>query len=113
MVDNSADFDEGALLRDLRIWWDNQVGGSATDPFAAPPHAKGTIFDVLPAIDSLGVVSGLITLENHAGIKIPARIIRRGGYKDFEDMTSDLLPKVKALVEKNKQKSGKGSKEAA
>ena len=113
MANDNSDYDEAKLVKDLQSWWDDQVGGAADDPFASPAPPKATIFDVLPAVDSLGVVSGLVTIEKHVGMKIPARIIRRGGYKDFNDMTADLLPKVKALVEKNKAKPSKGSKKEA
>jgi hypothetical protein len=113
MAVHSSDYDEAALTKDLQAWWDDQVGGLADDPFGAPPVPEGTIFDVLPAVDSLGVVSGLITIEKHVGMKVPARVIRRGGYKDFGDLTRDLLPKISALVERSKEKPGKRSKEAA
>lgn len=113
MAGDDASYDEAAVVEELRAWWNDQVASAANDPFASPALPKGTIFDVLPAVDSLGVVSGLVAIEKHAGMKIPARIIRRGGYNDFDDMTADLLPKVKALVEKNKAKSSKGSKKEA
>jgi hypothetical protein len=109
----NSSYDEAALIKDLEVWWHDQVNGSADDPFRGPPLPEGTIFDVLPAVDSLGVVSALVTMEKHIGQRIPARVIRKGGYKDFEDMTGDLLPKIKALVEKTKQTSSRGSKEAA
>ena len=113
MAAESPNYDETALVHDLKAWWEDQVEGLGDDPFAGPSIPKGTIFDVLPAVDSLGVVSGLITIEKHIGIKVPARVVRKGGYKDFEDMASDLLPKVKALVEKSKSRPSKQSKEAA
>jgi hypothetical protein len=112
MTSDDASYDEAPIIEDLQAWWDDQVA-AADDPFASPAPSKGTIFDVLPAVDSLGVVSGLITIEKHVGMKIPARIIRPGGYNDFKDMTGDLLPKVKALVEKSKAKLTKGSKKEA
>lgn len=113
MANDSSIYDEAALIRDLQSWWNDEVVGAADDPFARPAPPKGTIFDVLPAVDSLGVVSGLITIEKHVGIKIPARLIQKGGYKDFNEMTDDLLPKVKALVEKSKQKQNKVPKKEA
>jgi len=113
MSQSGSDFDETALIKDLKAWWDDQVGGAADDPFAVPKPPAGTIFDVLHAIDSLGTVSGLITVEKHVGFKVPARVIRHGGYKDFNDLVTDLLPKVGALVEKNKQKQSKGPKKEA
>jgi len=104
--------DEGELIKDLQAWWDDQVGGGPDDPFADPPPSTGTIFDVIPVIDSLGVVTALITIEKHAGFKVPPRVIRRGGYNSFDDMVSDLLPKVHALVAK-KAGSDKPEKKAA
>jgi hypothetical protein len=99
-------YHEDALVRDLRIWWDDQVGGDEDDPFAAPKRPCGTIFDVVPEIDSLGAVTGLITVEKHIGFKVPASIIRRGGYSSFDDLLGDLLPKVRMLVEKRKASAG-------
>lgn len=95
-------YSEDALTDDLRAWWDDEVGG-ADDPFADPKPPSGTIFDVLPAIDSLGAVNGLITIEKHVGFEVPPRIIRRGGYSSFEDMMSDLLPKVRAMLDQRRQ----------
>jgi len=113
MAQGGSGFDEKALINDLKIWWDDQVSGGADDPFADSKPPTGTIFDVLPAIDSLGAVTGLITVEKHTGFKVPARVIRRGGYKDFDDLVTDLLPKVGALVEKHKEKQVKGPKKEA
>lgn len=98
----AEDYSENALIDDLRTWWDGEVGG-ADDPFADPKPPSGTIFDVLPAIDSLGAVNGLLTIEKHVGFEVPSRIIRRGGYSSFEDMTSDLVPKVRAMVDRHRQ----------
>jgi len=98
----ALDYSEAALTDDLRTWWDGEVGG-VDDPFADPKPPTGTIFDVLPAIDSLGVVSGLLTIEKHVGFEVPSRVIRRGGYSRFDDMTADLLPKVRAMVERRPQ----------
>ncbi len=97
---DEGSYSEKSLTADLRTWWDGEVGGE-DDPFAGPkPAASGTIFDVLPAIDSLGCVNGLLTIEKHVGFDVPSRILRRGGYSSFEDMASDLLPKVRAMVER-------------
>ena len=98
---DTEDYSEASLADDLREWWDAEVGG-ADDPFADPKPISGTIFDVLPAIDSLEIVNGLLTIEKHVGFEVPSQIIRRGGYSSFEDMTSDLLPKVRAMVERRR-----------
>lgn len=109
MLDGDG-FDEAALLRDLRTWWDAEVGGD--DPFAPPKPPAGTIFDALPAIDSLGVVTGLVVIEAHLPCKVPLRLIRPGGYKSFEDLVANLTPKLRDLVKKHTQKQReKASKE--
>jgi hypothetical protein len=95
-MSDSDGFDEAALLQDLREWWDDEVGGD--DPFAPPKPPAGTLFDALPAIDSLGVVTGLVVVEAHLPCKVPPRLIRPGGYNSFEDLVTDLMPKLRALV---------------
>ncbi|MGH8634238.1 MAG: hypothetical protein ACRET7_08905, partial [Burkholderiales bacterium] len=100
MANKDLGYDENALVKDLQAWWDDEVGGGGNDPFAEPKKPSGTIFDVLPVIDSLGAVAGLITIEKHVGFNVPPRVIRRGGYRDFKDLVGDLLPKIRALVEK-------------
>ena len=101
MSDSDLGFSADELIRDLRDWWDEEVGGD--DPFASPAPPAGTIFDVVPAIDSLGVVETLVVIETHTGFEVPPRIIRRGGYHSFEDMTNDLLPKIRELVRQRKE----------
>ncbi len=97
-------FSEKDLAADLQVWWDEQVE-SDDDPFAKPkPSKKGTIFDVVPVVDSLGVVTALLTIEKHVGFEVPPGIIKRGGYASFPEMLGDLLPKVHALVAKKKSK---------
>jgi acyl carrier protein len=118
MTSESLGYDEAALLEELKGWWDEQL--SEDDPFAEPKPPSGTIFDVLPAIDSLGMVSGLVAVEKHVPFKVPVRVIRRGGYNSFKDLESDLMPKLRTLAERHKArqaeraaKPGARKKEAA
>jgi len=94
--------DEAALLKDLETWWNEEVGGN--DPFAPPKPPAGTIFDALPAIDSLGVVAGIVVIEAHLPCKVPLRLIRPGGYNSFDDLVADLMPKLRDLVKKHTPK---------
>jgi hypothetical protein len=94
---NDLGYDETALAADLKTWWEEE-GGGADDPLAAPKIPAGTIFDAVPAIDSLGVVAGLLAIEKHVPFKIPVRIIRRGGYDGFDDLKNDLIVKMRALA---------------
>jgi hypothetical protein len=98
MTDIGLGYSDRKLAADLRTWWDDQVDAE-DDPFADPqPPRTGTIFEVVPAVDSLGVVTALITIEKHVGFTVPPRIIQRGGYNSCDDMLNDLLPKIRALV---------------
>ncbi len=90
-------YSEVELLRDLRKWWEEEVG--AKDPFAQPKRAD-TIYDLQPEIDSLAVVACLVIIEKHVGFEVSPTLIRRGGYRSFEDMVADLFPKIRALAKK-------------
>jgi len=98
-------YSEDALIAALRSWWNEQVGDEE-DPFADTPRPRsGTIFEVVPVVDSLGVVSALVTIEKHLGFEIPPQIIKPGGYRNFEEMVADLVPKVRALLIKRQKEA--------
>lgn len=97
-------YSEADLLNDLQVWWDEEVD-PADDPFAASRPSSGTIFDVVPVVDSLGVVKALLTIEEHVGFEVPPSVIKRGGYRTFDEMAEHLIPKVRALVVKKKKKA--------
>jgi hypothetical protein len=102
MGNAGAGYSDRGLVDDLRTWWHDQV---EADPFADPtPSRAGTIFEVMPVIDSLGVVSALITIEKHVGFTVSPRLIKPGGYRGFDEMASDLLPKIRALAAKRREK---------
>lgn len=105
MPDDPLGYSEDALTRDLRAWWDEQVGG-ADDPFAEPARSRpaGTIFDVIPEIDSYGALEGLLIAERHLGVEIPPRLIQRGGYRSFDEMAGDLLPKLRREALKHRSR---------
>jgi hypothetical protein len=102
-------FNEAAIRAELQSWWDSEVD-SSDDPFANPKLPTGTIFDVVPVVDSLSVTTALVAIEKHIGFKMPPRVIQRGGYNSFDDMVNDLIPKVGFLFEKRKSKPGKDGK---
>lgn len=100
MAGDDSTFDEKALVGDLKSWWDSEVS-AVDDPFAPPKMPTGTLFDALPAIDSLGVVSALLTVEKHVPFKVTPGLIRPGGYNSFEDLVADFISKLKALAAKH------------
>jgi len=61
---------------------------------------EGTVYDLLPQIDSLTVVRSFAALEVLLDVEIPCEIVKRGGYSSQEEFTRDILPKLKNLFEK-------------
>jgi acyl carrier protein len=102
-VNKALDYPGQAVIQKLREWWDDETGaGSANDPFSGSPIRGGSVFDLQPAVDSLRVVRALVIIENHLGFKVPVNVIQRGGYDSFEEMVTDIVPKVQALYEQRK-----------
>lgn len=66
---------------------------------------EGTIYDLLPQIDSLTVVRSFAALEVLLDVEIPCEIVKRGGYSSQEEFIKDILPKLKDLFEKRYGKS--------
>lgn len=111
MAADDLGYDEDALEQDLRAWWDDQVGDD--DPFANPKPPTGTIYDVVPTMDSLSAVTGLVIVETHVGFEVPPTTIRRGGYTGVDDVVNDILPKVRVLADKHKASGKLKKREAA
>lgn len=64
------------------------------------PTETGTIYDLLPQIDSLTVVRSFAAMEVLLDVEIPCAIVKRGGYSSQEEFIRDILPKLKNLFEK-------------
>jgi hypothetical protein len=76
-VNKALDYPGQAVIQKLREWWDDETGaGSANDPFSGSPI--------------------------RGGFKVPVNVIQRGGYDSFEEMVTDIVPKVQALYEQRK-----------
>lgn len=101
-------YDEAALKKGLREWWDGEVNASV-GPLSGKKDAAGTIFDPLPDMDSLSALKGLMTVEEFVPFEVPPTVIRSGGYYGFDDMCEDILPKVRALVEKHAAQEGQNA----
>lgn len=90
-------FPEAALRQNLTEWWNAETERLASDPFA--PKEKGTLYDVLPDIDSLAVVESLVIAEKLLNCNIPARIIKSGGYDSSDEMIDHLMPQLRKIHE--------------
>ena len=100
-IPRRAAFPATELSTRLRAWWESDMPSDGTDPFARNP---GTLFDlIVTEIDSLSVVSALLEVEDVVGFKLPASIVKRGGYRSCDEMVADLLPKIeKKYLKRNK-----------
>lgn len=86
--------------------WERKVssfeGGNAQD--------GSSIWDDMPVIDSKLVAEMSYIFEEFYGLPLDSRIIRPGGYRDIDDLLTDIVPKMtekRKLSEKlMKQKGG-------
>src|SRR5262249_12736046 len=93
-------FPEHALTAALEQWWDATVATKQDDPFSKP----GTLYDLIVEIDSLSAVDVLIVIENELGFEPPVGAIKRGGYKNRQEMIDHLIPVMRKLYESQTRK---------
>lgn len=98
-----ASFPESKIRAALIEFWNKTSAENVDDPFAQELSAKGTIYDLLPDMDSLTVVNSLLLIEEILGIEVPAKIVKAGGYTSQKQMLDDLLPKIRKEFEKNRK----------
>lgn len=98
------------LIKGLQDWFAEEsasIDGSVEAD--APAGTGGSIIEARPAIDSKRVLDATCVTEEVLGIKLPAKIIKPGGYMSCEEMVSDLVPKLKQHFIAG-QKTDKGTK---
>ncbi|SRR6266404_5399200 len=93
-------FPEKKLETALIEWWAKEALERADDPFSPVPKTAGTIYELLPALDSLTIMRGLLIIEEILEIEVPVRLVKPGGYNSREEMLKDMLPKLRKLYEK-------------
>jgi hypothetical protein len=59
-----------------------------------PASSGGSLWDI-PMIDSKRVVSLLTELEPVLDVRLPATLIKAGGYSSVQELKDDLLPRIK------------------
>lgn len=91
-------FPEEAVTEALAEWWDAETGTRRGDPFAIP----GTLYDVVVDIDSLSVVNALLVIEEILGFEPPVTVIKKGGYRDRQEMIDHLVPAIREHYRKQR-----------
>jgi hypothetical protein len=98
----AVDFPEADVIAALIEFWNEEALQRSADPLAPVPKTTGTLYDLLPALDSLTIVCGLLVIERVLGMDVPVGIVKAGGYHSREDMLNDLLPKLRELYDKKR-----------
>lgn len=89
-------FPEEDVISILRDWFESE----------APEESKedpNTLYAIPIALDSLRVVSILLTLEEKMDFEIPISVIKRGGYRSSTEMLEHLVPRIRNAYEKAKK----------
>ena len=91
-------FPEAEVTEALSEWWDAEMDVRRDDPFAKP----GTLYDLVVDMDSLSMVNGLLVLEKILGFEAPVTAIKRGGYRDRQEMIDHLVPRIGDIYRKHR-----------
>jgi hypothetical protein len=97
IVHTAIEFPESRVRDALTKLWAEEAIKRVDDPFAPDPKTIGTIYDLLPELDSLTIVRSFIILERILEMDVPVALVRPGGYHDHQQMLDDLLPKLRKL----------------
>jgi hypothetical protein len=97
-----VEFPEREVEDSLKEWWKSEAIKIADDPFAPVPKTVGTLYELLPPLDSLTIVRSLLVVEKILDIEVPVGLVKTGGYQSREEMLKDLLPKLRRLFEKSR-----------
>ena len=95
-----AEFDKKAakLTAELQIWFEKEASSiDGKIESAAPAGTGGSIVTVRTPIDSKRVLDTTLITEEVLGIELPPEIIKPGGYETFDEMVSDLVPKLRLV----------------
>lgn len=102
-TDDVAPFPENMIRNGLTDFWNQQAKDRQEDPFNPDSEPKGTIHDLLPALDSLNVARSFNVVSKILQFKVPIKLVKKGGYVSREQMLEDLLPKLRNIhAERNK-----------
>jgi acyl carrier protein len=87
---------EKEIREALDRWWAQQDAERASDPFK-PFIRVGTLYEVLPAIDSLTIMDAILEIEKVVKFEIPVSCVKKGGYQTREEMITHLLKQIRKL----------------
>lgn len=98
----------GLVVANLNAWWEQECGDWDTLVEGKSPDVLSggeDLWNCMPVVDSKAVARTSPIFERHFGIPLDVKLIRRGGYKSFDEMVGDLVPKMLEIVKSNRAKA--------
>jgi hypothetical protein len=95
-------FPAAAVRSALRAELIQAVKSEASVKGTTLPSAPNDIAKANVDIDSLVVVSLLVSVEPQVGFELPESVVRTGGYKSVDAAVDHLLPRIEAEWKKKK-----------
>lgn len=97
----SDEFNLEAFTSDMTQWWDTESADWDLQVAGEQEETNNVIdlYDDLPEIDSKAVARTSPIFEQHFGIPLDTSLIKPGGYSDISSLISDLVPKMKKILE--------------
>ena len=100
IAEKTREFDEAlpTLMTAISEWYVEESEAIDGEIIAgAPAGDGGSIVSKMQAIDSKRVLDASAITQEVLGIDIPPEIIKPGGYASVDELTSDLLPKLRKV----------------
>src|SRR5690348_9919206 len=79
-----ARFPEEQINAALIQFWKREALDRADDPFAPVPKIACTLYELLPALDSLTIVRSFLVIEQILEFPVPVALVKPGGYYSQE-----------------------------
>jgi hypothetical protein len=102
IIQRAVDFPEAEVKAALIEFWAQEAMQRSDDPFTPSPKTAGTLYDLLPALDSLTIMRGLLVIERVLDMVVPVGIVKAGGYDSRAEMLNDMLVKLPKLYDRKR-----------
>jgi hypothetical protein len=90
-----AEFDavSADLRAQLKAFWDDETNPATFTTLNV--EALGDLWRDGPELDSKAVQNASPIVEELLGFKLTGKFLKRGGYESFDDLVTDLMPKLR------------------
>jgi len=95
------EFPQDGVIAAIDAWWAQEQLDAQLPGDAAPAP---DIMKPATEIDSHRAVRALLSIEEVVKIEIPESVIKDGGYDSIDEMKDHIVPKIRAVFEKERKK---------